>query len=30
LLDFPPIWGVLDAHSLWHLGTIAPTVFWYK
>jgi post-GPI attachment to proteins factor 3 len=30
LLDFPPIWGILDAHSLWHLGTIAPTVLWYK
>ena len=30
LLDFPPIWGALDAHSLWHLGTIAPTVLFYK
>lgn len=30
LLDFPPVWGALDAHSLWHLGTIAPTVMWYK
>ena len=30
LLDFPPLWGALDAHSLWHLGTIAPTVLWYK
>lgn len=30
LLDFPPIWGALDAHSLWHAGTIAPTVLWYK
>lgn len=30
LLDFPPIWGVVDAHSLWHLGTIAPTVLWYN
>jgi hypothetical protein len=30
LLDFPPLWGVLDAHSLWHLGTIAPTMLWYK
>ncbi|KAI2638109.1 Per1-like protein [Xylaria nigripes] len=29
LLDFPPLWGALDAHSLWHLGTIAPTYFWY-
>jgi hypothetical protein len=30
LLDFPPLWGCLDAHSLWHLGTVAPTVLWYK
>ncbi|KAK3393607.1 Per1-like-domain-containing protein [Podospora didyma] len=30
LLDFPPIWGSIDAHSLWHLGTIAPTVLWYN
>ncbi|KAK4132431.1 Per1-domain-containing protein [Trichocladium antarcticum] len=30
LLDFAPLWGSLDAHSLWHLGTIAPTVLMYK
>jgi post-GPI attachment to proteins factor 3 len=30
LLDFPPVWGCLDAHSLWHLGTIAPAIIWYK
>ena len=30
LMDFPPLWGAIDAHSLWHLGTIAPTVLWYK
>ena len=30
LLDFPPIAGVVDAHSLWHLGTVVPTVWWYK
>ena len=30
LLDFPPLWGYLDAHSLWHLGTVAPTMIWYK
>jgi hypothetical protein len=30
LLDFPPVWGCLDAHSLWHLGTVAPTWVWYK
>ncbi|KAI0391989.1 Per1-like protein [Xylariaceae sp. FL0594] len=30
LLDFPPLWGAIDAHSLWHAGTIAPTVLWYN
>lgn len=30
LFDFPPLWGALDAHSLWHLGTIGPTVLWYS
>ena len=30
LLDFPPIGGLIDAHSLWHLGTVGPTVWWYK
>ena len=30
LFDFPPIGGMLDAHSLWHLGTVGPTIWWYK
>ena len=30
LLDFPPWAGMVDAHSLWHLGTVVPTVWWYK
>lgn len=31
LFDFAPVaWGSLDAHSLWHLGTVGPTVLWYK
>ncbi|KAI8635195.1 Per1-like-domain-containing protein [Xylariaceae sp. FL1651] len=30
LLDFPPLWGALDAHSLWHLGTVGPTILWYN
>ncbi|RPB22127.1 Per1-like protein [Terfezia boudieri ATCC MYA-4762] len=29
LLDFPPLWGAIDAHSLWHAATVAPTVMWY-
>lgn len=30
LLDFPPFLGCIDAHSLWHLGTVFPTFVWYK
>ncbi|QSZ28863.1 hypothetical protein DSL72_003368, partial [Monilinia vaccinii-corymbosi] len=30
LVDFPPLWGCLDAHSLWHLGTVAPTMIFYN
>ncbi|ROT39809.1 Per1-like protein [Sodiomyces alkalinus F11] len=30
LFDFAPLWGMFDAHSLWHLGTIAPTLLWYN
>lgn len=30
LFDFPPWFGSIDAHSLWHMMTIAPTVLWYK
>ena len=30
LLDFPPWHGLIDAHSLWHLGTVIPTAWWYR
>ncbi|KAK5048563.1 hypothetical protein LTR84_005654 [Exophiala bonariae] len=30
LFDFAPIAGMVDAHSLWHLGTVVPTVWWYS
>ncbi|KAI9737008.1 MAG: hypothetical protein M1834_000597 [Cirrosporium novae-zelandiae] len=30
LFDFPPLGGMIDAHSLWHLGTALPTVWWYN
>jgi len=30
LLDFAPLWGCLDAHSLWHAGTVGPAVLFYK
>ncbi|KIX99658.1 uncharacterized protein Z520_04293 [Fonsecaea multimorphosa CBS 102226] len=30
LFDFPPMAGMIDAHSLWHLGTVIPTIWWYS
>lgn len=30
LFDFPPLNRMIDAHSLWHLGTVGPTIWWYK
>ncbi|KAK5169360.1 uncharacterized protein LTR77_005335 [Saxophila tyrrhenica] len=30
LFDFPPWWGMVDAHALWHLGTVGPTIWWYS
>ncbi|KAF9414511.1 hypothetical protein BGZ94_000365 [Podila epigama] len=30
ILDFAPLWGVLDAHSLWHCATIPLVPIWYR
>jgi len=30
VLDFPPIWWVFDAHSLWHAGTVPLTILFYR
>jgi hypothetical protein len=30
LFDFAPFLRIMDAHSLWHLGTILPTMMMYK
>ncbi|VVT50449.1 uncharacterized protein SAPINGB_P002767 [Magnusiomyces paraingens] len=30
LFDFPPILDMLDAHALWHAGTVLPTYWWYN
>lgn len=30
LFDFPPLWRVLDAHSLWHFSTIPLMALWYR
>ncbi|CAG8498892.1 20321_t:CDS:1 [Gigaspora rosea] len=29
IFDFPPWWGIFDAHSLWHASTIFLASFWY-
>lgn len=28
--DFPPIAGIYDAHSLWHLATVPLSILWYS
>lgn len=28
--DFPPLFWVLDAHALWHLSTVLPTILLYR
>ncbi|RHZ69333.1 hypothetical protein Glove_284g112 [Diversispora epigaea] len=30
IFDFPPWWGIFDAHSLWHASTIYIISFWYE
>lgn len=30
VLDFPPLMGIFDSHSLWHLATVPLTYFWYE
>ena len=29
IFDFVPWALMIDAHSLWHLGTVGPTIWWY-
>jgi hypothetical protein len=30
VFDFPPWWGILDAHALWHASTIYLISYWYE
>lgn len=30
VLDFPPFFGLFDAHSLWHAATVPLTYLWYN
>lgn len=29
IFDFPPFWGVFDAHALWHACTVPITILWW-
>ena len=29
VLDFPPFFWTIDAHSLWHASTVILPYFWY-
>ena len=29
IFDFPPLWGIFDAHSLWHACTVPLGFVWY-
>lgn len=29
LMEFDPVWGIFDAHSMWHFFTIFPSLIWY-
>lgn len=30
LLDFPPLFWVLDAHALWHISTVPLNILFYR
>jgi len=30
VLDFPPLWGLLDAHACWHAATVPLLFIWYQ
>ncbi|XP_071749045.1 post-GPI attachment to proteins factor 3 [Lepeophtheirus salmonis] len=30
ILDFPPIWWILDSHALWHFSTAPINFVWYR
>lgn len=30
VLDFPPLLGLVDAHSMWHALTVPLTPLWYR
>jgi hypothetical protein len=30
IYDFPPLWGILDAHAIWHATTVPITYLWWS
>lgn len=29
VFDFPPLWGIFDAHAIWHAATLPITYLWW-
>ena len=29
LLDFPPIYWIIDSHAIWHFATVPLPLLWY-
>ena len=30
IFDFPPLWGIFDAHALWHAATLPIAYLWWS
>nr|PNR45641.1 hypothetical protein PHYPA_015412 [Physcomitrium patens] len=30
IFDFPPLWGIFDAHAMWHAATLPITYLWWS
>lgn len=30
VFDFPPLWGIFDAHAIWHAATLPITYLWWS
>jgi hypothetical protein len=30
IYEFPPLWGILDAHAIWHATTVPIAYLWWS
>jgi hypothetical protein len=30
IFDFPPLWGIFDAHAIWHAATLPVAYLWWS